>query len=482
MQRVGAPQRHRPGQVLRLRRQPLRPAAARRGRPAGGGAPRRHAVPARPPEPLGRSSTGRAPTRPVAPLNPAGVHADDARAGDVPLAAPPPRRQGDRRPGARHPLRVRRPAAAGHHRRAAGRSGAGWARLRTRLSGICGSDLGALSGRTSLYFSALVSMPFVPGHEVVADLLDDCDDLPAGTRVVIDPVLTCAARGVEPCEACASGATNRCGRITVGDLQPGLQTGFCADTGGGWGEVLTAHRSQLHAGARGLLRRAGGAPRADGLRRAHRAAGRRPAERPGAGQRRRLGRPARDAGAAQPDQRRRDHGRRQARPPAGARARARRDRGGGAGRGAAPAAPGHRRVPGQARARRRRTSSAASTSRSTPSAASSRSRPRSTPPGPAAGWCCPGCRPRPTCRPRGSASSRSSAPTPRRSASPRWTAAAPSTSPPSWSPATRSARWRRPSPLSAAPLAGGARPRPRGRPARHGQGGIRSQEQEVRQR
>jgi threonine dehydrogenase-like Zn-dependent dehydrogenase len=122
----------------------------------------------------------------------------------------------------------------------------GWARLRTRLSGVCGSDLGALSGRTSLYFSPLVSMPFVPGHEVVADLVDDCEDLPAGTRVVVDPVLGCAARGVDPCEACATGATNRCSRITVGDLAPGLQTGFCADTGGGWGEALTAHRSQLH--------------------------------------------------------------------------------------------------------------------------------------------------------------------------------------------------------------------------------------------
>ena len=122
----------------------------------------------------------------------------------------------------------------------------GWARLRTRLSGICGSDLGALSGRTSLYFSAVVSMPFVPGHEVVAELLDDCEDLPAGTRVVLDPVLTCAARGVEPCDACAAGATNRCARITVGHLSPGLQTGFCKDTGGGWGQVLVAHRSQLH--------------------------------------------------------------------------------------------------------------------------------------------------------------------------------------------------------------------------------------------
>lgn len=122
----------------------------------------------------------------------------------------------------------------------------GWARLRSRLSGICGSDLGALSGRTSLYFSGLVSMPMVPGHEVVADLVEDCEDLAAGTRVVIDPVLTCAARGVEPCGACRSGATNRCDRITVGHIAAGLQTGFCADTGGGWGQVLAAHRSQLH--------------------------------------------------------------------------------------------------------------------------------------------------------------------------------------------------------------------------------------------
>lgn len=122
----------------------------------------------------------------------------------------------------------------------------GWARLRTRLSGICGSDLGMLSGQTSLYFSALVSLPFVPGHEVVAELLDDCEDLPAGTRVIVDPVLTCAARGVEACESCAAGATNRCSRITVGDVSPGLQTGFCHDTGGGWGQQLTAHRSQLH--------------------------------------------------------------------------------------------------------------------------------------------------------------------------------------------------------------------------------------------
>jgi threonine dehydrogenase-like Zn-dependent dehydrogenase len=128
----------------------------------------------------------------------------------------------------------------------------GWARVRPLLSGICGSDLGAVTGSTSLYFSALVSMPFVPGHEVVGELVDECEDLPAGTRVVIDPVLACAARGLEPCGSCRSGRTNLCDHVTVGHLSPGLQTGFCHDTGGGWGERLTAHRSQLHAVPDGL--------------------------------------------------------------------------------------------------------------------------------------------------------------------------------------------------------------------------------------
>ena len=125
-------------------------------------------------------------------------------------------------------------------------AGDGWARVQPRLSGICGSDLATISGQVSFYFSSLVSMPFVPGHEVVGDLYDDCQDLPAGTRVVLEPVLSCKARGLEPCPSCAGGSTGRCDRITVGHVAPGLQTGYCADTGGGWGETFVAHRSQLH--------------------------------------------------------------------------------------------------------------------------------------------------------------------------------------------------------------------------------------------
>jgi threonine dehydrogenase-like Zn-dependent dehydrogenase len=125
--------------------------------------------------------------------------------------------------------------------------GEGWARVRPRLSGICGSDLATIAGQTSFYFSPLVSMPFVPGHEVVGELVDDVDGLSAGTRVVLDPVLACVARGLEPCSSCATGQTGRCDRVTVGHVSPGLQTGYCADTGGGWSGMLVAHRSQLHA-------------------------------------------------------------------------------------------------------------------------------------------------------------------------------------------------------------------------------------------
>jgi threonine dehydrogenase-like Zn-dependent dehydrogenase len=127
----------------------------------------------------------------------------------------------------------------------------GWARVQPRLTGICGSDLATVTGRSSFYFSSLVSLPFVPGHEIVGNLLDDVDTprgpLAAGTRVVLAPVLNCAARGLPPCAGCAADRTTRCDNVTSGHLAPGLQTGYCADTGGGWSGQLRAHGSQLFA-------------------------------------------------------------------------------------------------------------------------------------------------------------------------------------------------------------------------------------------
>ncbi len=120
----------------------------------------------------------------------------------------------------------------------------GWETIRPRLSGICGSDLATIDGVASRYFEPIVSFPFVPGHEVVADAAN-----PDGTsrRVVLEPVLGCVTRGIDPpCPSCAAGDLGNCQRLAFGQLEPGLQTGFCCDTGGGWGTRMVAHASQLH--------------------------------------------------------------------------------------------------------------------------------------------------------------------------------------------------------------------------------------------
>src|SRR5438270_4479942 len=122
----------------------------------------------------------------------------------------------------------------------------GWMRVLPSLSGICGSDLAAIGGHASLYRDPLTSYPFVPGHEVVG-VVDD------GSRVVVEPALGCAVRGIDPpCARCAEGRPGLCYNVTEGPIEVGLQTGYCADTGGGWGEVLVAHPSQVHAVPEGL--------------------------------------------------------------------------------------------------------------------------------------------------------------------------------------------------------------------------------------
>ena len=118
--------------------------------------------------------------------------------------------------------------------------GPDWHRVRPRLAGICGSDLATIEGHASRYFEPWISFPFTPGHEVVGELED-------GSRVVLEPVLGHEARGFEPPHPGASpGDGDDYRHLVGGDLEPGIQIGYCASTGGGWSNEFVAHQSQLH--------------------------------------------------------------------------------------------------------------------------------------------------------------------------------------------------------------------------------------------
>lgn len=134
----------------------------------------------------------------------------------------------------------------------------GWARLRVRLSGVCGSDLSFLTARDSLYLEPEATYPFVPGHEVVGRLETGFVGGPgegdreggreppsAGDRVAVWPVVGCRARGGDACPACAAGWEGLCQRRRYGWPDEGLAIGFNRETGGGWSEACLAHSSQL---------------------------------------------------------------------------------------------------------------------------------------------------------------------------------------------------------------------------------------------
>ncbi len=131
--------------------------------------------------------------------------------------------------------------------------GAAWVGVTPILSGVCGSDLSTVDGRSSHYFEHIVSFPFIPGHEILG-LLNEASldahgiERAKGQRVVIQPVLNCIVRGETPCAACQKGDIGRCQILSSGKLRAGLQTGYCADTGGGWSEgPLRVHSSQVFA-------------------------------------------------------------------------------------------------------------------------------------------------------------------------------------------------------------------------------------------
>lgn len=122
---------------------------------------------------------------------------------------------------------------------------ADWVPVRPLLAGVCGSDWGVLLGRSSPYLAPVTSFPAVLGHEVYAELLAD-GPWPRGTRVVVDPSLACASRGLPLCRACQAGQPDNCERRLDGAHGPGLLLGYHRRLPGGWSTRMFAPAHQLH--------------------------------------------------------------------------------------------------------------------------------------------------------------------------------------------------------------------------------------------
>lgn len=129
--------------------------------------------------------------------------------------------------------------------------GPAWARVAVRSSGICGSDLHNVypDGSGSRIFGPHVGAPMEMGHEMAGEVVEAGPDCPVavGTRVAVDPTLGCASRGVALCPMCAAGAVSSCWNLGSKLFTGGFGLGFTTGLGGGWGDALVAHASQLHA-------------------------------------------------------------------------------------------------------------------------------------------------------------------------------------------------------------------------------------------
>lgn len=126
--------------------------------------------------------------------------------------------------------------------------GPDYVRLKPRMCGICGSDISMLTNRSGPALMPFTSFPLTPGHEVVAEIVElgpSVEGVEVGQRVVLNPVISCFMRGLEPCNMCASGQPGLCTRTAEGSLSPGMLTGFCRDLPGGWSTDMVAHQSQL---------------------------------------------------------------------------------------------------------------------------------------------------------------------------------------------------------------------------------------------
>lgn len=128
--------------------------------------------------------------------------------------------------------------------------GPDWMVLRTRMTGLCGSDakqvLMDFDDAGDNPMTAFISFPQVLGHEVVAtveELGPAVEGFELGQRVVLNPWLSCGPRGIDPpCPACIDGDYNMCWNFLDGRLSPGIHTGNATEATGGFADLLPAHQ------------------------------------------------------------------------------------------------------------------------------------------------------------------------------------------------------------------------------------------------
>jgi threonine dehydrogenase-like Zn-dependent dehydrogenase len=137
--------------------------------------------------------------------------------------------------------------------------GDAWVKLQILKAGICGSDIGNLTLKSSPAMEPFGSFPAVLGHEILARVLEvgpAVRNVEVGQRVAVDPGVSCTVRGFEgerQCASCAEGLAATCTRageegetVIAGEpIRRGMTIGYHGSLPGGWGERMIAHASQL---------------------------------------------------------------------------------------------------------------------------------------------------------------------------------------------------------------------------------------------
>lgn len=125
-----------------------------------------------------------------------------------------------------------------------------WLVIKTHLTGICGSDYKQVFidfENIDSPMAACATFPQVMGHEVVGTIAavgPDVKTRTVGQRVVLNPWLSCAPRGISPlCPMCQDGQLSLCENFRHGRLAAGIHTGTCRDSSGGYAPLLPAHES-----------------------------------------------------------------------------------------------------------------------------------------------------------------------------------------------------------------------------------------------